>query len=195
MANERTRQIEDVRGSGIYPATGPAPSGHVPMRTAGEFGHPEQRRALRTGPSLEKVAFLAGRAIFGGFFVYNGINHFRNRQTMAGYAGAKGVPAPGLAVLGSGVLALAGGLSTLTGAWPKAGAGMIATFLLGVSKEMHAFWKEEEPQRGQDMVSFTKNMALVGAALIVAAYPEPWPWHVPIARRGGALVRVSQGPA
>jgi hypothetical protein len=44
---------------------------------------------------------------------------------------------------------------------------------------MHAFWKEQEPQqRMQEMVNFTKNMALVGACLLAAARPEPWPWHV-----------------
>lgn len=36
---------------------------------------------------------------------------------------------------GSGLLILAGGLSILTGAWPKIGAGLISMFLLGVSPQ------------------------------------------------------------
>jgi len=36
--------------------------------------------------ACEKTALLFGRAIFGGFFLYNGINHFKNREMMAAYA-------------------------------------------------------------------------------------------------------------
>jgi putative oxidoreductase len=179
MAETTTRQIEDVRGSGVYPATGPIPSGDALVRTPAEFGHPEERQKMQTsGPALETAALLAGRVMFGGFFLYNGLNHYLNRQMLVEYARSKGVPAPGVAVAASGLLLLTGGLSILTGAWPKVGAGLISTFLLGVSPQMHAFWKEPEPQRMQEMVNFTKNMALVGASLLAAAHPEPWPWHV-----------------
>src|SRR5204862_6361427 len=88
-------------------------------------------------------------------------------------------PAADLAVTASGLMIVAGGLSILTGAQPKIGSALIATFLVGVSPQMHAFWKEQGPQqRMQEMVNFTKNMALVGASLLAAARPEPWPWHV-----------------
>jgi uncharacterized membrane protein YphA (DoxX/SURF4 family) len=127
------------------------------------------------------AALLAGRAIFGGYFLYNGINHFLSRQMLAEYAGSKGVPAPALAVAASGLLIVAGGLSILTGVRPKVGAGLITAFLLGVSPRMHAFWNEPEPQqRINEMVNFTKNMALVGASLIAASRPEPWPWRLTV---------------
>jgi putative oxidoreductase len=59
---------------------------------------------------------------------------------------------------------------------PKLGAGLITTFLLGVSPIMHAFWKDTDPQEQMhDMVDFTKNMALVGGAMLAAGTPEPWP--------------------
>jgi uncharacterized membrane protein YphA (DoxX/SURF4 family) len=83
----------------------------------------------------------------------------------------------------------AGGASILLGSRPKLGAGLITGFLLGVSPKMHAFWNEGEPQqRMQEMVNFTKNMALVGAALFVAAQPEPWPWRLSTRRGTQALV-------
>jgi uncharacterized membrane protein YphA (DoxX/SURF4 family) len=136
--------------------------------------------------AVESAALVAGRAIFGGYFLYNGVNHFVNRQMLVEYARSKGVRTPGLAVAASGLLIAAGGLSILSGAWPKVGAGLISTFLLGVSPQMHAFWKEHEPeQRMHEMVNFTKNMALIGASLIAAAVPEPWPMGV--GRRTAAL--------
>jgi putative oxidoreductase len=187
MAKDVTRQVEDVRGSGIYPGTGPLPSGSAVVRTPAEFGHPEiqrQQDTQRSSAALETAALLAGRAIFGGYFVYNGISHFLNREMLTQYARSKGVPAPSVAVAASGFMIAAGGLSILLGARPKVGAGLISAFLLGVSPQMHAFWKEQDPgQRMHEMVNFTKNMALVGASLIASAHPEPWPWHVGVRRQ------------
>lgn len=119
---------------------------------------------------------VAGRVILGGYFLYNGINHFVNHRMMTEYARAKGVPAPAAAVAGSGALIIAGGLSILTGAWPKLGASLISTFLLGVTPQIHGFWNEQDPQaRMNEMVHFLKNVALIGASLLVAGHPEPWP--------------------
>ena len=189
MADIQTRQIEDVRGSGIYPATGPFPKGSATVRSPAAFAHPEERE--RTGlrrPGLETAALLAGRVIFGGFFLYNGINHFLSRKMLVDYARSKGAPAPDIAVTTSGLLLLAGGLSLVTGVQPKVGAALIATFLAGVSPQMHAFWKEQDPQqRMNELVNFTKNIALMGGAFFAAARPEPWPWHPSVAPRG-ALV-------
>jgi uncharacterized membrane protein YphA (DoxX/SURF4 family) len=160
------------------------------VRSPAALAHPEERQPRGLSrPTLEKAALLAGRVIFGGYFLYNGINHFLNRQMMADYARSKGVPAPETAVAASGLLILAGGLSILAGTQPKVGAALITTFLLGVSPQMHAFWKEQDPQqRMQEMVNFTKNMALVGASLLAAAHPEPWPWHLAARTRAGALM-------
>jgi uncharacterized membrane protein YphA (DoxX/SURF4 family) len=180
MAQNPTSRFEDVRGSGVYPATGPFPEGPAVVRSPAAFAHPEERqRTSLVWPALETAALLAGRAVFGGYFLYNGINHFLNRKMLVDYARSKHVPAPDVAVAVSGLLILAGGLSMLTGVQPKVGAGLITTFLLGVSPQMHAFWKEEDPQQQMhEMVNFTKNMALVGASLLAAGHPEPWPWQL-----------------
>jgi uncharacterized membrane protein YphA (DoxX/SURF4 family) len=189
MADNLTSRVEDVHGSGIYPATGPFPAGTAVVRSPAALAHPEEREGSGLQrPGLEKFALLAGRVIFGGYFLYNGINHFLNRKMLADYARSKDVPAPDLAVTASGLLILAGGISILAGVQPKIGAGLITTFLLGVSPQMHAFWKEEDPQQHMnEMVNFTKNMALVGASLLAAGHPEPWPWHVRTSA-SGALV-------
>lgn len=122
----------------------------------------------------EKIAMWMGRLIFGGYFVYNGINHFLNKEHMAGYAGSKGVPKPDVAVQATGALMIVGGLSVLTGYKPKVGAALIGTFLTGVTPSIHTFWKEEDPQRRQmEMVNFLKNVALFGGAMIAAGRAEP----------------------
>jgi uncharacterized membrane protein len=62
------------------------------------------RKSNRGGQFSMKALFLAGRVAFGGFFVYNGINHFLQWRSMAQYAAAKKVPQPKGAVLVSGAL-------------------------------------------------------------------------------------------
>ena len=79
--------------------------------------------------SIHNIAFLVGRGIVGGFFLMNGFNHFAQLNMMAGYAKSKGVPAPALAVGGSGVLLFLGGLSLLLGYHPTIGVGLLVIFL------------------------------------------------------------------
>ena len=129
------------------------------------------------------VPFVIGRAILGGYFLYNGINHFKNRQMLAGYAASKGVPYPDIAVPASGALLLVGGASIALGVQPKLGVAAIIGFLASVSPSMHPFWREKDPnQRMADMVNFTKNTALAGAALALLGVEEPWPASVPVPR-------------
>jgi len=130
-----------------------------------------------------KIPFLIGRLVFGGFFLYNGINHFKQRKQLAQYAASKHVPLPEAAVLASGAAITLGGLSLMLGAKPKLGTAAIIGFLASVSPVMHDFWNSEEPnQRMNDLIMFTKNLALLGAALGLMGVEEPWPASVPLGK-------------
>ena len=64
----------------------------------------------------------------------------------------------------------------ILGAKPKLGLLAIIGFLAGVSPFMHDFWNMEDPQQRQnEMVNFTKNLALAAGALALAGVEEPWP--------------------
>ena len=119
--------------------------------------------------------FLLGRMLFGGYFIMSGMNHFKQTKQLAQYAGAKGVPKPDAAVRATGAVLIAGGTSILLGLKPKLGAAAIVGFLAGVSPIMHDFWNEDAEQRMNDMINFTKNLALVGGATALMAVEEPWP--------------------
>lgn len=132
-----------------------------------------------------KAPFLIGRLLFGGFFLYNGINHLKNRKQMAPYAGSKGVPVPEAATIASGIPLIIGGASLLLGVKPKLGAAAILGFLAGVSPIMHDFWRNEDPQERQsNMINFMKNAALAGGALALMGVEEPWEASVPIGQPG-----------
>jgi len=122
-----------------------------------------------------QIAFLIGRIIVGLYYISSGVRHFTSLKANAGYAKSKGVPAPELAVAGSGALLVIGGLSLLLGYQPVIGVAAVALFMLGVSPMMHNFWAVNDPmQRMHEMINFTKNMALLGSALMFLAIPQPW---------------------
>jgi putative oxidoreductase len=122
---------------------------------------------------------LLGRLLFGGFFLFSGVNHLTEVKSLAGYAGSHGVPSPELAVVGSGLLILLGGLSVLLGVAPRVGLALIVLFLFPVTFVMHAFWSVADAQaRMPEMINFMKNMALSGAALGLMAVPIPWPFSL-----------------
>jgi len=126
-----------------------------------------------------KTPFLLGRILFGGFFLYNGIHHFAERKNMAQYVSSKNIPRADLAVTATGAALLLGGASILLGIKPKVGATALLGFLAGVSPIMHDFWNMEEPaRRQQEMINFTKNMALAGATVALMGVKEPWPASV-----------------
>jgi uncharacterized membrane protein YphA (DoxX/SURF4 family) len=125
------------------------------------------------------VLFLLGRIIFGGFFIYGGYNHFSNLTMMSGYAASRGVPAPTLAIAVSGILLLLGGISVLLGLYTEFGLACLIIFLIPVTLTMHSFWIDTDPQmKMSNMVNFTKNMALLGALIMMFMIRRPWPWSI-----------------
>ncbi len=128
--------------------------------------------------TLTDALFILGRVLYGGYFLMNGINHFKNIEMLAGYAGLKGVMFPTLAVRGSGLFILVGGLGVALGVYPVASLTLIIIFLVLVSLKMHAYWKEADPNlKMTDMIQFQKNMALLGAVLMLVAMPV---WILPL---------------
>jgi len=127
-----------------------------------------------------RALFVLGRVIFGGFFAYNGVNHFLNQKTMSQYAGAKGVPAAEAAISATGAMLLAGGASIMAGVKPRQGLAALIGFLIPVTLQIHRFWDEQDPnQRLNELTHFSKNLALAGAALMLMQIDEPWPASVP----------------
>jgi len=125
--------------------------------------------------NINNIAFLIGRVIVGSFFLMNGFNHFAQLNMLTGYAKSKSIPAPKLAVGGSGVLLFLGGLSLLLGYHPTIGAALLVIFLLSVSFGIHNFWTIQDQQAKMgEMTHFLKNMAILGLLLMTLAIPRPW---------------------
>lgn len=146
--------------------------------------HIEGSKHYTGGPNptdVMKVPFVLGRIIYGGFFLYNGINHLLHFKQHSQYVASKNIPFPEVALGFSAGLLAFGGVSILLGVKPKFGSVALLAFLAGVSPTMHDFWNAADPQQRQnDMVNFMKNLALSGSALTLMGVDEPWPSSVPV---------------
>ena len=124
----------------------------------------DERRGADRGRSLGPPSLLA-RLLYGGVLIFTGLNHFRNVESMTGYAESKGVPMADLAVPFSGGMLVTGGLGIILWRLPRLAAGAAVTFFVGATPVMHDFWNVDEGEKQQQMNHFLKNVGLLGAAL------------------------------
>lgn len=120
------------------------------------------------------IIFLIGRILLGGYFLMSAYNHFKGLDGMTGYAASKNVPMPKMAVIGTGALMALGGLGVLLGVFPQLAILLLILFLLPTTFMMHDFWNAEGEARQAEQINFTKNIALVGALLMLLAITTPW---------------------
>lgn len=128
---------------------------------------------------MMEFVFLAGRILYGGFFVISGIAHFTKKDALTDYATSRNVFAARAMVMISGLFILLGGLGILFGAYVRIAAILLIIFLVIVSYKMHAFWKVRDSQmRAMEMNNFMKNMALAGTALLLLTIEGQWPFSI-----------------
>lgn len=110
-----------------------------------------------------------GRVLFSLIFLISGFTHFSSGSIS--YADSQGIPMADILVPVSGLLALIGGLSILTGFHARVGAVLILIFMTPVTLLMHDFWNVTDPAIAQvQMINFLKNLAIIGGALFLTFY-------------------------
>jgi len=86
---------------------------------------------------------------------------------------------PGASAIISGLWLVVAGSSVVVGFRPEVGLVLIALFLLVVTPVIHDFWNvADATARLGEMINFTKNAALMGAALMMLLLPRPWPYSL-----------------
>ncbi len=121
------------------------------------------------------LLIILGEVLLGGYFVISGVNHFKHLGMLTGYAQSKGVPMAKEAVILTGLMLILGGLGIVWGLWVNFSILLLVLFLVVTTFQMHQFWKVSDPmERMGEEVNFKKNLALVGALLMMLAIPLPW---------------------
>jgi putative oxidoreductase len=118
------------------------------------------------------IVVLLGRIFYSCLFIMSGFGHLTiQKKLLTGFVKSKSLPAPELLVLISGLVELVGGILIVLGYRAEWGAWLIVLFLVPVTFTMHNFWTVKDPQaRMTEMANFEKNMALMGAALLIAYF-------------------------
>jgi putative oxidoreductase len=98
----------------------------------------------------------------GLFFLLNGVKHFYNTQVLKEYADKKGLLAPKLMIILSGLLLISGGLSLMTGYLIIPGIVGLSFFLVFASFSIHKFWQESKREIFLlEAMNFVKNFAIM----------------------------------
>ncbi|WP_456831259.1 DoxX family protein [Deinococcus sp. UYEF24] len=115
---------------------------------------------------------VAGRAALAAIFIQSGLDSVRSPAGRAQMVEQAGLPEPQLLTqLNGGVMAGAGTLLAL-GVAPRSSALALLASLLPTTIVGHAFWNAEGQERQNQLVHFAKNLAMMGALLLVVADRE-----------------------
>ena len=129
---------------------------------------------------IRGVLSLAGRVCLVAIFVMSAVgNKIVNFSSVADGMAAEGILAPKVMLVGATAFLLLGSLSLVLGYRPRLGATLLLVFLAGASYFYHDFWTVEDAgARQAELVQFMKNVALIGAMLLVVANGTgPWSMH------------------
>jgi putative oxidoreductase len=118
---------------------------------------------------------LVGRILLALVFVVSGVGHLTRVAATGAYAQSKGIPAPKVAAVVSGIVIIVCGLLVALGWHRFIAAGLLFLFLLATAFLMHNFWTVTDPMaRMGERTQFLKDLALAGAALLIAYYAGMW---------------------
>lgn len=115
------------------------------------------------------VVVLVARVLFAAIFLASGVGHLTQTAAMTGYASYKGVPAPKLSVVASGLLMIAGAVSIVLGVWGDLGSLLLLAAILPIPFLMHRYWNEEGEGRMNEQVQFNKTLSLIGGSVALFA--------------------------
>ncbi len=151
---------------------------------------------------LQGIGTLLARVLLSLIFLMSAVgNKIPNFNQVAGYMASEGVPLPKLMLAGAILFLLAGSLSIILGYKARLGAGLLLVFLILATYYFHDFWtwseeaqwilsvnqEVKQPVQQVEMISFMKNLALMGAMIFVMANGSgAWSLDRKFATRKGA---------
>ena len=134
---------------------------------------------------MNAVLDLVGRIFLCLIFLMSALgNKIPNFGNVSTYMASEDVPAPSFLLVGAIVFLVFGSASVILGYKARIGAMLLLAFLILATYFFHDFWLFKGDRREQEMINFMKNLALMGAMLIVIARGAG-PLSVDGKRRGG----------
>jgi putative oxidoreductase len=120
--------------------------------------------------TTQGVLAVLGRLMLATIFLMSAVGKLSNFSGTAGMMANKGIPAAQIMLVGAIAFEVAGGLSILAGYKPRVGAVLLLVFLVLATYYFHDFWRIDDAKEKQDqMVQFLKNLAIMGAMVLIIA--------------------------
>jgi len=120
--------------------------------------------------ALQNPLALLGRLLLASLFLPAGIGKITGFAGTVGYITSVGMPLPTVAAALALAVELLGGLALVLGWGTRFAALVLAVFTLVASFYFHAYWAVPVEQQMMMKLLFTKNIAVVGGLLVLAAF-------------------------
>src|ERR1700728_1913438 len=118
--------------------------------------------------SANDITTLAGRILISVMFLISGFFKLGGYAQVVGYAAAMHLPAPGVAIAVAAAIELGCGLAVLVGFRTRFAAWLLFLYLIPVTYFFHNFWAVQGQEQQTQMVSFLKNVAIMGGLLVLS---------------------------
>ncbi|HKV28882.1 MAG TPA: DoxX family protein [Candidatus Acidoferrales bacterium] len=120
--------------------------------------------------AYERIMPLVGRILISLIFLHSGMSKLMNFSGMVPFLGSKGMPMPGVMLAGALIIEILGALCLIAGFQTRLAALIMFLYLIPATLMFHNFWAMQGAMRGENQINFLKNVAIMGALLMVAAY-------------------------
>jgi len=120
--------------------------------------------------TLHNPLGLAGRLLLAWLFLPAGLGKLTGFAGTVGYISSVGLPMPQAAAALAIVVEIVGSVALIVGYRTRVFAIMLAVFTLVASFFFHNFWALPADQQMMQNLLFTKNIAVVGGLLTLAAW-------------------------
>jgi putative oxidoreductase len=118
--------------------------------------------------ALQDAVVLGGRILLSIIFINGGYGKIGGWGQTAAMMQAKHVPAVPLSLAGTIAIELGGGLLLAVGLGTTWVATLLAVFLIPVTLLFHNYWAFSGMERMMQRVMFLKNVAIIGALLMIS---------------------------
>jgi len=120
--------------------------------------------------ALNQFGPLLGRILIALIFVMAGFSKITGFEGTVGYIASKGLPLPEMLAIGAIIVELGGGLMLIAGWYTRWAAAAIFVFTAMTAVLFHNFWAMPPEEAQNQMISFMKNISIMGGLLYVMVY-------------------------
>lgn len=125
------------------------------------------------------ILLLVGRFLYGTYFLILGGSYIKSSTRLSRREGLRHLPYPRVLVYISAALAILGGVGLIIGRHMNLSLGAIILMLVFTSLRLHDYWNADTPEAiAVEMSLFLKNIALIGAALMMYSILSPWAYSL-----------------